>query len=135
MTGSKIFLDTNPVIYFLELDDTYYDAMERFFIENKSARYVTSVVTVAEYFVMPFRDDEEDRIRFFNSFIEEMDVDILDVNRSIAEKAAQIRAIYRSFKAMDSLQLAAAVISGCDLFLTNDLKLGQFREIPVQMAK
>ncbi|MCR5061201.1 MAG: PIN domain-containing protein [Saccharofermentans sp.] len=52
----------------------------------------------------------------------------------IADKAAQIRARYTSFKAMDALQLAAAVLSGCDCFLTNDKQLQQFDEIEVQLV-
>ena len=32
---------------------------------------------------------------------------------------------------MDALQLAAAVISGCNAFLTNDKQLRQFMEIKV----
>ena len=41
-----------------------------------------------------------------------------------------IRAEYGYFKAMDALQLASACIHGCDLFLTNDKQLKQFKEIP-----
>ena len=33
------------------------------------------------------------------------------------------------FKTMDALQLSTACISGCDLFLTNDKQLKQFKEI------
>jgi predicted nucleic acid-binding protein len=35
----------------------------------------------------------------------------------------------KGFKAMDALQLAVACLSGCDLFLTNDKQLRQFKEI------
>ena len=44
-------------------------------------------------------------------------------------KAAQIRAEYKGFKAMDALQIATACLSGCDLFLTNDKQLKQFKEV------
>ena len=47
----------------------------------------------------------------------------------IAVKAAQIRADYKYFKAMDALQLATACVNGCDLFLTTDSQLTQFTEI------
>ena len=47
----------------------------------------------------------------------------------IARRAAEIRAEYRDFKAMDALQLAAAVHADCDVFLTNDKQLRQFREL------
>lgn len=41
----------------------------------------------------------------------------------------KIRAEYKGFKAMDALQLAVACLSACDLFLTNDKQLKQFKEI------
>ena len=40
-----------------------------------------------------------------------------------------IRALYKDFKTMDCLQLAAACLKQCDLFLTNDKQLRQFDEI------
>lgn len=58
-----------------------------------------------------------------------MDIEIIEISKAIAEKAAQIRAEYTSFRTMDALQLASACLSGCDLFLTNDKQLKQFREI------
>lgn len=54
---------------------------------------------------------------------------MIPISAKIAETAAKIRAEYRDFKAMDSLQLAAAVVSGCDIFLTNDKQLKQFINI------
>lgn len=45
--------------------------------------------------------------------------------------AAKIRAKYKGFKAMDALQLATAMISDCDLFLTNDKQLRRFDGLPI----
>lgn len=39
------------------------------------------------------------------------------------------RAEYQSFKAMDALQLAVASLADCNLFLTNDKQLKQFKEL------
>nr|WP_300849372.1 hypothetical protein [uncultured Schaedlerella sp.] len=36
----------------------------------------------------------------------------------------------RVFKAMDSLQIAAAKVSKCDMFFTNDKQLKQEKELP-----
>lgn len=58
-----------------------------------------------------------------------MDIEIKSIDKTIAEKAAQIRAEYKFFKTMDALQLATACLSECDLFLTNDKQLKQFKEI------
>lgn len=37
---------------------------------------------------------------------------------------------YKNFKAMDALQIATAIVSGCDMFFTNDKKLRQEKELP-----
>ena len=49
--------------------------------------------------------------------------------REIAERAARIRAEHPGFKTVDSLQLAAACVCGCDAFLTNDKQLAQFSSL------
>ena len=53
------------------------------------------------------------------------------MNDIIAFKAAEIRSRYEAFKQMDTLQLATAVVSGANVFYTNDKQLLQFREIAV----
>lgn len=58
-----------------------------------------------------------------------MDIEVKSIDKTIAEKAARIRAEYKYFKTMDSLQLATACLTGCNLFLTNDKQLKQFKEI------
>lgn len=68
-------------------------------------------------------------IRNFDKFINDMEIDLIPVDEFTAKKAAQIRAMFKDFKAMDALQLAAASLTGCDLFLTNDKQLRQFTEI------
>lgn len=62
-------------------------------------------------------------------FIEGMDIELRSIDKEIAGKAARIRAEFKFFKTMDALQLATACLSGCDLFLTNDKQLKQFKEI------
>ena len=63
--------------------------------------------------------------------LEETGTDIIDITKPIAKKAAEIRAYHSKFKAMDALQLASAVISNCNVFLTNDKQLRQYTEIAV----
>ena len=65
----------------------------------------------------------------FDRLVETTDMEIVEVNQEIAKKAAQIRAEYKGFKAMDAIQLAVACLTKCALFLTNDKQLRQFKEI------
>ncbi|MCD8104728.1 MAG: PIN domain-containing protein [Lachnospiraceae bacterium] len=130
----KVFIDTAPFIYFIEKDENnprYFDKMKNFFIDSsdKGIQLVTSVITVEEYMVYPYRNNLPIYVETFEQLIHALDVDVLEISMPVARKAAKIRADYQHFKAMDALQLAAASMSDCDLFLTNDRQLRQYREL------
>ena len=94
---NKVFLDTAPVIYFLDEDINFAEKVKDIFeeiLENEK-KMTTSAITCTEYLTFPYKT----------------------------------RAEYKDFKTMDALQLASACIQGCDLFLTNDKQLKQFKEI------
>lgn len=73
-------------------------------------------------------------IQNFENFVDDLGINVINIDQSIAAKAASIRARYSGFKAMDSLQLASAVSENCDLFLTNDKQLLQFNQIDCKTA-
>lgn len=52
------------------------------------------------------------------------------INQAVAERAAEIRARY-NLALPDSFQVAVALESGCDAFLTNDAALKRVAEIDV----
>ena len=58
-----------------------------------------------------------------------MEINVIDINKEIAEKSALIKSQYKFFKTADSLQLASALAYNCDLFITNDKQLRQFSDI------
>ena len=131
---NKVFLDTAPFIYFIEKDSNnpqYFDNMKQFFEEGyrENKEFLTSVITMAEYFVFPYRNQKMSYIDSFHRLVDTLDMEIAEVDQKIAKKAAQIRAQYKNFKAMDAWQLATVCVTGCDLFLTNDKQLKQFAEI------
>ena len=121
MTDSKvIFLDTAPVIYYLQSSEPYYVRMRDFGRNHADCSYITSAVTITEYLTYPYRQRDFKLIEAFYSFIADMEIYVKEIDQNVAEKAARIRAGYKSFKTMDALQLAAACLAGCDTFLTND---------------
>lgn len=125
----RVFLDTSPIVYYLEKNELYYLNMKKFWKEYDVCDYVTSAVTVTEYLTYPYQQNNLKLINAFYAFVDGMDMEIKNIDKITAEKAAQIRAEYKFFKTMDALQLATACLSGCDLFLTNDKQLKQFKEI------
>mgnify|MGYP002626063595 CR=1 FL=1 len=133
MTEYKIFIDTSPYIYYLERNPQYYVRTMKYFIDkyDKGNIFFTSAITIEEYSVIPYRENNTELLNDFKVLLIAMETEIVDITQSIADKAAQIRAQYNGFKPMDALQLAAAVESKCDLFLTNDKQLRQFTGIKV----
>lgn len=125
----KIFLDTSPFIYYLQKNELFYSKMRLFWEKYAGCDYITSAITITEYLTYPYSQDDLKMIDAFYSFICGMDIEISNIDKEIADKAAKIRAEYKGFKAMDALQLASACLTGCDLFLTNDKQLRQFKEI------
>ena len=127
----KVFLDTTPLIYFLDADANYAEKVELIlgkFIEADKTM-ITSTITCTEYLTYPYRTGNTEKINAFFEFLADCNIQIYPIDISIAKKAAQIRAEYKDFKAMDCLQLATACQQKCDLFLTNDKQLRQFNEL------
>lgn len=130
----KIFIDTAPFIYFIEKNQNnpqYFEKMKTFFdfCFNNDIEIITSTITIEEYMVYPYKLNQLQYINSFENLLNVLNTQILDINKSIAQKAAQIRAKYTSFRAMDALQLATAIISNSDLFLTNDKQITQYSEL------
>ena len=132
MTGyNKVFLDTTPLIYFLDADINLGEKTKSILEEviSEGKELVTSTITCMEYMVHPYRTGNQDKIDAFFDFTRDCDIPIKAIDVETAKAAAAIRAEYKDFKAMDSIQLAVAMHSGCDLFLTNDHQLRQFKEM------
>lgn len=128
----RVFIDTAPIIYFLESSSLYMESMEKFFSKcvKEHIQIVTSTLTVEEYLVLPYSDGKMEYVDNFKRFIKYMNIEVVDIDAVIAEQGAKIRGRYKNFKAMDALQIAAAVAKQCDIFFTNDKQLRQEKELP-----
>lgn len=128
----RVFIDTAPIIYFLENSPLYMELMEKFFSRcvKEHIQIVTSTLTIEEYLVLPYSYGKMEYVDNFKRFIEYMDIEVVDIDAEIAEQGAKIRGQYKNFKAMDALQIAAAVAKKCDMFFTNDKQLRQEKELP-----
>ncbi|MCI9217845.1 hypothetical protein AALA78_15690 [Lachnospiraceae bacterium 42-17] len=84
----KVFLDTSPIVYYLEKSGLYYPKMKKFWNDYKNCDYVTSAVTVTEYLTYPYRQNNIKLINAFYAFADGMDIEIKSIDKMIAEKAA-----------------------------------------------
>ena len=130
---SRVFLDTAPVIYYVEENSHYLPRVEPVFsaLDNGMLTAVTSSVTLAECLVMPFRQGRSELIEAFKDLIMAGDNTVFtSIDGAVAEKAGELRARY-GLALTDAFQVAAALLSDCDIFLTNDIDLKRVVEIEV----
>ncbi len=134
--NSKIFVDTAPIIYYLEHNAGYYSRIVGFFTAcyENDVLLLTSALTVEEYCAYPFIQNRPDLITNFKSFLRDYRFEIADIDTDTAYKAAELRGRYPYFKAFDSVQLSAAIRCGADIFVTNDRQLRQCGEITVTLV-
>jgi predicted nucleic acid-binding protein len=128
---NKVFLDTTPLIYFLDEDVNFGKVTQDIFSDflKKDIDMVTSTITCTEYLTYPYRTGNTEKINAFFEFLSDCEIPMCPISIEIARKAAEIRGQYSHFKTMDCLQLATACMCKCDLFLTNDNQLKHFGEI------
>ena len=129
MTVKKSFFDTSIFIYALENNsETARNLFQKAITEGIAG---TSTITLMEYATGCFKHNRLDILDNFQHFLKDLRFEVVPVNDAIAFKAAEIRSQYEFFKQMDALQIAAAVVSGANVFYTNDKQLLQFQEIAV----
>jgi predicted nucleic acid-binding protein len=129
----KSFVDTSPFIYLVESHETYGQQVWDLFLTSvgRNDQLVTSVITWMEFGVMPKKMGRLDLIEKFYDLLDRLGIPLVQINQAVADKAASLRAKYDFLKAMDALQLAVAIESDCDRFITNDKGLLRFQELQV----
>jgi len=132
-TVRKLFLDTAPIIYFVEGNERYRAAVQIVFdcIDRGSLIAVTSPVTLAECLVLPYRMERSALVKVFSELIVNgCNTVFMDIDQETATAAARLRAEH-NLSLADSFQLAIALNAGCDAFLTNDIALKRIAGLDV----
>ncbi len=130
---NKVFLDTAPVIYYLEKTSGFAEVAYSIFklLTEGSFQAVASPVTLAECLVMPIRLGQAQTQQDFTDLLTNTDgISFVPITAFVSQKAAEIRVRY-GLKLPDSLQVATALVAGCDAFLTNDAALQRVTELRV----
>jgi len=130
MKNKLLALDSNIFIYHFEenpLFTTQTSAIFTLFIKGFS-RGITNIISIIEVLSYPapknlLREREED-FKTLPNFT------IYEINHEIAVEAARIRRAY-GIRLPDAIQLATALLGKADIFITNDTKLQNFKDIKV----
>ena len=128
------YLDTVIIIYLLD-HTGHFQVRAANWIAAASAAgewLAVSDLTRFECRVGPTRSRDVQKLMDFDGFFHQPDVRLVPLPAAVFDRATVIRANFR-FKIADSIHLAAAVESGCDRFLTNDIRLSRFTGTTVEI--
>lgn len=125
-----VFLDTAPLIYFIEGHSEYQQKLKKLFKLNDEGyfKFLTSAITLLEVLVKPLKAREYDVVEQYKTILTHAEgIDIFEITIPITIKAAEIRAKY-NIHTPDALQVATAIECHSDYFLTNDHRLKSVTE-------
>lgn len=128
----KLAIDSMCFIYHFEGNPQYgHLTKELFSYLQDKAKGVTSVLTLAE--ILSFEKLQQDQLLFEEEktkLYSTPNLEIVSVDGIIAETASILKYKY-SLKLPDALQLATAIISKQDVFISNDYGFKKVKEIDI----
>lgn len=122
IASGPVALDTAIFIYFIEEHPQFLPLVEPIFtaIDAGSLGGVTSCLTLLETLVVPYRVRNFVLAERYEALLaESRGLRLIDLDRRLLHVAAQLRATLR-VATPDALQLAAAVVTDCVAYVTND---------------
>lgn len=133
-SGTRLALDTAPIIHYLcwahpRYDRLVTDIFQR--IVDGAITGITSALTLTEVLALPLQKQQHELCQAYKKLLTSAaHFTLVDITGEVAERAAMIRAHYH-LRTPDALQIAMALVSGCQAFLTNDKALSRVPEISV----
>jgi len=129
----RIYLDTAPVIYAVENVPLYAPVIDAR-LSVPGVVLVVSDLTRLECRVKPMREGNAALLKDFDDYFQEAVEQTVVLSREVMDRATEVRARY-GFRTPDAIHLAAAVLSQCEVFLTNDRRLANFTGIAIEVVQ
>jgi predicted nucleic acid-binding protein len=132
LTGySSLGVDTAIFIYHLESHPNYNHLTQVLFsgVEDGKWTALTSVITLMELTVRPWQLGRDDIAYKYEALLVNFpNLKILDVDRNVSRRAAQLRASYNLHPA-DAIQIATSLVGGSQAYITNDRRLSRLNPV------
>ncbi len=120
-----VALDTAPFIYLIEEHPQYLPIVRPVFAAIAAGKLpaFTSALTLLEALVLPYWAGNAVLAERYETLLtRSRGLHVVEITRALCRVAAQLRAVH-AIKTPDALQLAAALLTKCPVFLTNDREL------------
>ena len=134
---TRLGFDTTPLIYFVERHPNYIDVVREFFrqVDTGAVKGVTGMISYSEVMVVPKRLNNKALEKAYRDVLfTSHNFTTVAIDAGIADRAADLRSRYK-VKLPDALQVAAALETKCEAFLTNDEALSVITDLRVIVLK
>lgn len=119
--GSRVYLDTAPIIYSVEEHEIYWSVLQPFWelLEKGEIEVITSELSVLETLVLPLRNQDAELVTAYETMLTNSKIELVAINLSHLRLAARLRAEH-NLKTPDAVHAATAFVSSCDHIVAND---------------
>lgn len=125
--GDRLYVDTNLFIYAVEQVMPFAPQVQTLLhaADQGDVTLVTSLLTLAETLVMPYRQKNGRLISAYRELFTfpPSGLAVVPPDAAILEQAARLRAMTSGLYLPDAIHVATAQSEHCDLFVTNDVRL------------
>ena len=124
--AGPVALDTAVFIYFVEEHPAFVGPVQELLAATAAGRLaaVTSALTLLEVLVVPLRHGNRAVAERYEALLtRSRGLRMVPLGLDQLRTAAQVRAAHPTTRTPDALQLAAALTTGCNAFVTNDRRL------------
>ena len=122
LRGSRVYFDVNPIIYFIEQNTQFSEAVTPVFemIGDGSLLAFTSELSLTEVLIKPIRDNRIQVIQTHKELLLDPELfTLISPNQDTFLQAAQLGGKL-SMRTQDAIHMACAIESKCKYFITND---------------
>lgn len=119
--GSRVYLDTAPIIYSVEEHEAYWPALKPLwdFLNEGEIEVVTSELSLLESLVLPIRNEDTNLAAGYETLLTSSQVEMVPLALPVLRTAAKLRA-EQNLKTPDAIHAATAQLSNCTHLVSND---------------
>ncbi|MBS1725505.1 MAG: type II toxin-antitoxin system VapC family toxin [Armatimonadetes bacterium] len=122
LAGKRVYLDTNTIIYALEGFSSYANLKAGLLEPLDAGAFVavTSELTIVETVVGARKAGQASHESVLRAFLSPTSNFIIEpISIAVLEKVIDLRSQF-GFKVPDAIHLATGILTGCDVFVSND---------------
>lgn len=126
--GSRVYVDANVIIYFVEFNPQFTKKANDMFanVDRVGAFLLTNEITIAECLYRPAKHGDRKALLAYERFFNSGEIEITPLDGSLARRAA-LNGGGLALKLIDAIHYFAAIETHCDFFATAD---GMFKSSP-----